>query len=213
MKKLGIIFVLCFVFSNVLFAENIFIGAKLGPGAVYALGKDSDDLDAAFGMAAGVFGMYRLMDYFAIQAELMYEMKGYGSTSTAQDGSKQTNRLTLNYFSVPVIAKGVFDVSPVLIQPYAGLNFSFLMSADISASAGGYDISIDATDQCSLFDLGVIGGAEFYFEVMDHLYITADVRLEFGFLTTVDHVDAPNAVIPKIYNSAFYALVGAAYQF
>lgn len=206
MKNFFVSFLVLFALlaSSTLFAEEakdpngFFAGAKIGPGAAFVLGKGADGTEAAVGMGLSLMGMYRLMDYLAFQAEIGYEMKGYG----VKDADA---RAFLHYFSVPLLVKGAFDVSPISIQPYGGLDFSFLMKGEASNSV----VDVDITDSCDIFDLGIIFGAEVFYEVVDNLFITGDLRLGFGFLGVAK--DVPYA--DNFTNGNFNAMFGVAYKF
>ncbi|HSA33007.1 MAG TPA: outer membrane beta-barrel protein [bacterium] len=198
-------FVLCALLcSNALLAEEekdpkgFFAGAKIGPGAAFVLGEGARGTEAAVGMGLSLSAMYRFMDYLAFQAELGYEMKGYGVKDMDARG-------ILHYFSVPLLLKGVFDVSPILIQPYGGLDLSILMKA----TASGSGVEVDITDSLDIFDLGIIFGAEVFYEVVDNLFVTGDLRFGFGFLGVAK--DVPYA--DNFTNGNFNALFGIAYKF
>ena len=76
--RLKILIILVAVFlCGGLSALDIYAGAKIGPGAVFVYGDDTDDIDPAAGMSIGVFGMFSPMKFFAVQAEFNYEMKGF----------------------------------------------------------------------------------------------------------------------------------------
>ncbi len=181
--------------------SGIFLGGKIGPSAVMVLGEDTDDLDAAPGMGAGAVFKISLMDELALQAEFLYEMKGF----SVDDADA---RQFLHYLSVPVMVKGVFAVDPVTVEPYAGLALSLLAGAEWEEHAGGgLDLSDSNTGDFNAIDLGVIFGAEMWFEVAESFYLTGDVRFAFG---VIDIIDGSND--NGVYNFATSFLFGAAYR-
>jgi hypothetical protein len=203
-----------FLYSINLQAYDLFAGAKIGPGAAFGYGDDADDLelDPAAGMSFGLFGTYSPIKFLAVQAELNYELKGYSMDfETDVMGITVTGkgRQFLHYFSIPVMVKGFFPVLIVTIQPYFGLNFSFLMSAkthsEYKSSLGGDSESETNTDDYETFDLGILFGAETFIRITDHIFITADLRFDIGVLEVIDDAD--------LFNGTFLALFGAAYKF
>lgn len=108
------------------------------------------------------------------------------------------------------MAKGFFPVSIVTIQPYFGLNFSFLMNAKMKMESSGtilgdVEIENENTDDFEVFDLGILFGTEAFIKITDHIFITADLRFDLGVLEVVDGKEA--------FNGTFLALFGAAYKF
>ncbi|HOB71197.1 MAG TPA: outer membrane beta-barrel protein [bacterium] len=212
---LSAVFIAILVFSVNLSASDFYAGAKIGPGAAFGYGDDADDLDfdPAAGMSFGLFGTYVPIKFLAVQAELNYELKGFSKNSNAEEMEITIigrGRQYLHYFSIPLIVKGDFIVSRFNIQPYFGLNFSFLMSAKIHIE---YEISIwgdgerdnTNTDDYEVFDLGILFGTEAFIKITDHIFVTADLRFDLGVLEIIDDAE--------MFNGTFLALFGAAYRF
>lgn len=204
LRAVVVVFIAVFLFSGNLFAEGstkgeFFAGTKIGPGAVFVYGDDAEDLDSAAGMSLGVFGTYQIIKFVGIQAELNYELKGFSEDVVGD------RRQFLNYFSIPIMAKGFFPVSIVTIQPYFGFNFSFLMSAKAKGEFLGATVEESNTDIYEVFDLGILFGSEVFIKITDHIFVTADLRFDLGVLEVVED--------DEMFNGAFYALFGAAYKF
>jgi len=207
MKVRRLIFLVVLVlFCGSLSAGDFYAGAKIGPGAVFVYGDDTDDADPAAGMSFGVFGMFSPMKFFAVQAEFNYEMKGF-----SLDGSGVDARQYLHYFSIPFIAKAVIPVAIVSIQPYAGLNFSFLANANYKGTVTVFGVTATQEENnkgdYAIFDMGVLFGAEAFISVTKNIFISADLRFELNFLAIDDGRDS------DAYNGTFYALFGVGYKF
>lgn len=207
-KQFFVIYTAILFFSGSLLAADFFAGAKIGPGAAFVYGDDTDDYDSTAGMSMGVFGTYSPIKFFAVQTEINYEMKGYSHRDDSFAGSSKV-RYHLNYFSIPIMAKGFFPISRLLIQPYLGLNFSFLMNANYKGkydgTFGNYTVEKRNTDDYEVFDLGILFGAETFIRITEHIFVTADLRFNIGVLEVVDDNET--------FNGTFYALFGAAYKF
>ncbi|HSW59929.1 MAG TPA: outer membrane beta-barrel protein [bacterium] len=203
---LSAVFIAILVFSVNLPASDFYLGAKIGPGAAFMYGDNvGDDVDPAAGMSLGLFGTYQIIKFIGIQAELNYELKGF---SGKEEDTKA--RQFLHYFSIPVMAKGFFPVSIVTIQPYFGLNFSFLMNAKMKMKSSGtilgdVEIENENTDDFEVFDLGILFGTEAFIKITDHIFVTADLRFDLGVLEVVDDAE--------IFNGTFLALFGVAFKF
>lgn len=187
--------------------SGIFIGGKIGPSAVLTLGPDSDNLDAAPGMGLGVVFKMILMENLALQAEVLYEMKGFSFDQNVPLVVDLHVRQYLHYLTLPFVVKGVFEIEPVSIEPYAGLALSLLVDAEGVATSGNQEQSEGNTGDYNAIDLGVVFGGEVWFEVVDSFYLTGDIRFAFGF---IDIVDGSN---DGLYNFAASFLIGAAYEF
>lgn len=196
------------VLSSNLFPHDFFAGLKIGPGITFAHGDDTDDLDPAAGMSLGLFGTYSPVRFFAVQAELNYELKSFSFKADILGGTLIT-RQDLHYFSIPLITKGNFSVSRLLIHPYFGLNFSFLMKAkghaQYDGALGNYKEKDTNTDNFEVFDLGILFGAETFIKVTDHFFVAFDLRFNIGVLEIIEDAD--------VFNGAFYVLFGAVYKF
>lgn len=206
LNQIFAVFTVVAVFSVNISASDFYAGAKIGPGVAFMYGDDvNDDVDPAAGMSLGLFGTYQIIKLVGIQAQLNYELKGF---SGKDDNTKA--RQFMHYFSIPIMAKGFFPVSIVTIQPYFGLNFSFLMNAKMKMESSGtilgdVEIENENTDDFEVFDLGILFGTEAFIKITDHIFITADLRFDLGVLEVVDGKEA--------FNGTFLALFGAAYKF
>lgn len=202
--KLYVILLLVLLFSWNLSASDFYIGGKIGPGVSFVYGDDTDNIDPAAGMSLGFFGLYSPIKFFALQAEFNYEMKGFSLNTNNLDA-----RQYLHYISFPVVAKGMFPVSIVTIQPYLGLNFSFLGNATYKATVqtalGSLTQSKSNKDDYQIFDMGVLFGAEIFITINKHVFLTVDLRFEVNFIKSIEDTD--------IYNGATQVLVGAGYKF
>ncbi len=193
-------------------ALDISAGGKIGPGPVFLYGDDADDYDPAGGLSLGIYGMFSPIKYFAVQAEFNYEFKGASGEMVIANGAiTAEGRQHLHYLSVPLIAKGLFPVKIVTIQPYAGFNFSFLVDARIKGETNvlGTKTETDERnrDDLAVFDFGILFGAETFIHINKNIYVSADVRMNISFLALDEDRDV------NMYNGAFYILLGAGYKF
>lgn len=213
MSRVLMVLGLIAAFSAPAFAEEeremgFYLGGKIGPSAVLVLGEDTDNLDAAPGMAMGVMFKVTLLEYLALQGELLYEMKGFSFDQAVPLIGDLHVRQYLHYLTLPIIAKGHFNIEPVSIEPYAGLALSILVAAEGVATSGNQEQSEGNTGDYNAVDLGVVFGGEAWFEVVDRIYLTGDIRFNFGI---IDIIDGPND--NGVYNCAIQFLLGAGYRF
>ena len=102
-------------------------------------------------------------------------------------------------------------VKIVTIQPYVGLNFSFLANANYKAEAssafGAITQEKDNKSDFETFDFGVLFGGDIFFNITKNIFVSADIRFELNFLRIDKGRD------DDIFNGTFYALFGAGYKF
>ncbi len=204
MKRQIIFLLLLLACSWSLSASEFYAGAKIGPSVSFVYGDDTDDIDPTAGMSFGLFGTYSPVKFFALQAEFNYELKGF-SLNESVNAISIDSKQYLHYISFPVVAKGMFPVSIVTIQPYLGLNFSFLANAKYKATANTFTQTKNNKDTFQPFDMGVLLGVEAFFAITKHFFISADLRFELNFIKAVED--------SNFYNGAFQILAGAGYKF
>lgn len=210
MKLKILILLVAVLLCGSLSALDIYAGGKIGPGVAFVYGDDTDDYDPMAGMSLGVYGMFAPIKYFAVQAEFNYEMKGYSGEIGNNLGAVE-GRQWLHYLSVPLIAKAVIPVKILVVQPYMGFNFSFLVNANYKYEAnsiiGNLIREDDNKDGFEIFDMGVLLGGELFFNITKQFFISTDLRFELNFLRIDEDRNTDK------YNGAFYALFGAGYKF
>ena len=145
-KLLFLSFIALLVFSqNELRSQQLKMGFKAGLNSATLFGDDDKYNDPVLDFHAGLYTEISLMKKFALQGELLYSRQG-----TDNDG-----RLTLNYLSIPMLAKLKFIRGKLGF--YGGPQVSYLMSAD-------YDIEGfegDAKDYYKDYDLSLVLGTDF----------------------------------------------------
>lgn len=157
-------------------AQDLQIGPKAGYNSA-TLSGDGESPDSRTGIRVGGFAEIPLSDGFFLQPELLYSSKGH-------NGFLGFGELTLNYLSVPVIAKYAFvnkDGLQVFGQagPYAG----FLLSAE----QGGEDVS----DNRSSLDFGGQFGVGVSYDIGPGS-LTLDVRAGVGLTNVYDSGNSSN---------------------
>lgn len=114
--------------------EKIQFGIKAGVNIAQLHAKDEDQSSSTksiAGLNAGVFVRFGLSKSFGIQPELTYSRLG-GKQSLEDDGVKLTDKTTLDYLTLPVLAKYTIGTSGVSV--YAGPQVGFFLSGKDKAT-------------------------------------------------------------------------------
>jgi hypothetical protein len=186
-------------------------GVKLGMNISDFRGNDvgwkADLIDWKVGFCGGAFMSYAVNDWFTLEPELLYSMKGM------KLGFLTFNGLTfsLDYIEIPVLAMAKIPVKPNF-KPfvYAGPVVGFNVRSKISSNILDTDIDIDLSDYVSgtEFSLALGGGLNVFVGGQEFVL---DFRYEPG-LTGVfkDAVDKQGESL-KWYNDTISILVGYAF--
>ncbi len=129
-----------------------------GIGRIGSL-PDQLDFDERYqaGYHFGVIGILALNEKWAIRPELLYSLKGL--TPNPNDG----DRINLHYLCLPVLAS--YSLLP-MFQLEAGLETAYLLSARTIVEEESYDVDWIFDKK---WDIGISGGARFYFLNNFHL--------------------------------------------
>lgn len=84
-------------------------GAKAGVNLATLTGDFADDAKMKVGFNAGGLVEYKLMEKFALQAELLYSLQGAKTEDRDDYGfgqyDKSENKINLSYINIPILAK------------------------------------------------------------------------------------------------------------
>lgn len=114
-----------FVFSAVTFAQVSF-GAKVGTNLsnVYDTSDEQMQADPKFGLALGGFMTVPIVQFLALQPEILFSQKGFQGSGTLL-GTNYSFARTTNYIDIPILlAIRPSEMFSVLVGP----QYSYLMS-------------------------------------------------------------------------------------
>jgi hypothetical protein len=189
MKKFYLLFVafLLVVFVYPLCAQ-IQIGPKAGLNISNLAGDEAEifgeSFDSKNGFTGGIFFMYQVNKFFAIQPEAYYTMKGATLDIMGIDITA-----TFNYVEVPFLLKLIIPVEGSNVRPsiFAGPSVGFNTTAKLKAEANGQSEEEDIDDVMSTeFSLAFGGGLGF---MVGNNELGFDVRYILG-LSTIDDSEA-----------------------
>ncbi len=141
--KYSLIFSLLF-FSNLLFSQDIFLGAKFGLNLSQVNSEVIQNLEQKTGFHAGITSEFSFTEFLSIQTELLYSTQG---------ASNRYLDLSMNYLSIPVLVK-VYPVENFSLD--IGPQLSFLLSN----KAVFYGINIE-TESYEDVDFGLAAGVTY----------------------------------------------------
>ncbi len=135
-------------------AENSGFGIKGGVNINNIVGDGAskyEGRESFVSFHAGVYAQIGISNRFSVQPEVLYQRRGFKSTSLSAAGS-EAQSVKLNYVSVPfLLTFNVFDNVALQVGPQASYLFSI--------NQGGEQIAAD-TYRYNSFDYGAVGGIE-----------------------------------------------------
>ena len=163
MKKLMQLLTLLALFA---FATNLpaqSVGVKAGVNLANIGGEDTEDGDfnSITGLQFGAVLELPISDRFAIQPEVLYLQKGFG-TELDILGTKITSTTTLNYLEIPILAKISLTDSPTKVYVTAGPSFGLGLNGTAKSESGGMEEEEDIDfeeDELSSLDISAAVGA------------------------------------------------------
>lgn len=158
-------------------AQETKFGVKAGVNLANVTG-DVEETDMAIGFQVGGYVHLGLSDAFAIQPELLFDNKGF-----SQEFGDETFRTTLNYITIPVLAKYMITDG---LHIHAGPQVGILMSA---TDDDGEDIS----DGLKSTDFGIAAGAGYSLD--SGLNFFARYSTSLSTISDEDDFDIMNSVI------------------
>jgi hypothetical protein len=166
---------------------------------------------AEVGVTGGLFMSYSLVNWFAIQSEVLYSEKGarfHGSEIGLPDAEA---KLHLDYVEFPVLARFSIPLQGALSPAFfIGPDFAFNVSRKVNLSAGNTDQTISYDDipgvaPYETFEFNMVFGAGLDIS-LDPVLVTLEARYTLGL---TDIVSPPNLnTSPKDYVIAFVAGIG-----
>lgn len=167
MKKIVLSLSFLFITVSYLNAQDIYYGPKVGINVshLYFSGDDATTLKDMSKMKLashfGVFAEIAFDDFFSIQPELLYSIKG--ARYRKSDDDKYKSSYVYKYLSLPIVGK-YYVTKKISIE--AGPQVAYLLGAreitvnDVVDSNLGHEAaSIDISDKTQDFDFGVTLGA------------------------------------------------------
>jgi hypothetical protein len=132
-------------------AQSPTIGFKLGP-SFSTLSSDEDEGQKTLTKFTGG-GFIRFdMGRLGLQPELMYVTKG-AKASEIEQGVTFDMEMQLDYIEIPVLFVLPFGTGAgIAPHVYAGPAFAFEVGCSLSASGGGFNVSLECDDADAEFD-------------------------------------------------------------
>jgi hypothetical protein len=213
MKKLAFTIVLFISMLTSLKAQDIYYGPKVGANLTHFFysGEDADYLkDMSKLKLASHFGVFAEIvfdDFFSVQPELLYSVKGARYRISDDDDFKSS--YVLKYLSLPVVAK-YYVTKEISLE--AGPQVAYLLSAknietsdDLSSNLGEEAASIDIKNQMQSIDFGATAGVGYLTKT--GFYISA--RYTFGILNAHKSLADENTIM---HNGAVQVSFGFSFQ-
>lgn len=122
-------------------------GIKAGVNIAQMHSKDADgssNSKSIVGPNAGIFARFGLSKSFGIQPELTYSQLG-GKQSSEEGSAKYTDKITLNYLTLPVLAK--YTIATSGFSVYAGPQVGFFLSGKDKETISGTGTPLDGSTE------------------------------------------------------------------
>ena len=152
MKKLALISVLVLLVFGAAFAESSY-GLRAGVNLSSYNGKNASG-GTKLGFHGGLMMMYELHPMLTLQPELLYTQRG-----AKKDSGSVTWSQTQHYAELPILLKLNLSAGDILVQPYAGPEFRYMLSGKRTAKVAGVETTSDIKNMND-FDFGVGLGAD-----------------------------------------------------
>ncbi len=129
-------------------------GIKAGASLSSFTGNGVEGAQALWGFHAGLVGNFAVNDFFSVQPEVLYSMKGAKHDETTS-GIQEKDRIRLHYIDVPILAH--FNAGGLFFE--VGPQIGFNVAANSHSEATGYaSIDQDIKDRIKTADFGYVGG-------------------------------------------------------
>jgi hypothetical protein len=200
MRKIQILLFTAIVllFTQNAIAQETSVGLRGGLNFANLSGSDISGEEAQFKYHAGAFVQIRVTDFFALQVEGMYSLKG--SETSLGD-------IDLTYIDVPILAKLYLSDR---FNIHAGPQFGVLIDAE-NESAG---VTTDIDDRFSTLELGAAAGIEYHLEMGIHFgaryqFSLNSIGEDYEQTTTIGNVTTTTKIDePDIKNGIIQAYIG-----
>jgi hypothetical protein len=171
-------------------------GIKAGGNMENVTGDDIAENDFQFGFTGGGFATFTVNEYFGVQPEVLFVMKGTKGDALVVDPDGQNivvtdGKVKLTYIQIPVLAKVTFPTDG-MVKPniFVGPAVGFNMTAKVEgiADEGGPDeITLDHDiENIKSVSFGVVFGGGVSFMMQNKGAITVDVRYDLGLTDMLD---------------------------
>ena len=178
MRKLLVLSLAFFMVYGV----NAQIGAKAGVNLSVTRADNVIDTKIAWGMNAGVLYKHKIAPLVFLRAEVLFNQKGYKLENLLDDTPDKkilTNKITLSYLEVPILAE--IKLGPLYVN--AGPYFGYALGGNITIEGGDNvdideDIDFDDIDK-SKIDFGICGGLGFQFGI-SKIHVFTEGRVGLG---------------------------------
>lgn len=160
------------------YAQNIAIGGKLGFTASSYRGDDAINLKVRNGVVGGAFVNVSLLNFLAIQPELIFKQSGASYTYQAL---QVTQSVKVNYLQVPVLFKLQIPINKTFYPNiFIGPQYSFALTREYSIGNDDGQLQFDDAD-IRRNDVGGVFGAGLDVR-SKRLFWTIDFRYGMGAL-------------------------------
>lgn len=213
MRKQVFISVLLLLMLPKVHAQDVYFGPKVGVNVTHFFysGTDAEFLkDMSKLKLASHFGGFAEIvfdDYFSLQPELLFSIKGARYRNSADEDFKSA--YVLKYLSLPVVGK-YYVTKEISIE--FGPQVAYLLSAknietsdDFVSNLGQEAASVDISDKMQALDFGVTAGVGYL--TKSGLYFSA--RYNFGILNAHKTLADENTIM---HNGAIQVSVGFSLQ-
>ncbi len=188
-------------------ALEMAVGAKGGIGLSMWYGADQDDIYddqvMKLGFAGGALFRVQFMDYFAVQPEVLFTMKGQ-KIDLEEDAPEQTSTAeitrSINYLEVPILFVGRFPLEVISPQAYIGPAFAFRMGtgADVEFDEdqagtdfpGEEEENTEMEDWTNSFDFGIAFGIGIWIDAGPGNFLV-DIRYTLGLIDVYNEDEVP----------------------
>ncbi|MFP4416761.1 MAG: porin family protein [Chitinispirillaceae bacterium] len=205
MRVLISILTILFVVANVS-ALEMSVGAKGGVGLSMFYGAEEDavydDQIVKPGFIGGAFYEMALMEYFSIQPEVLFVMKG-SRAEEEQEGITVDITNSLNYLEIPILLIGKLPLGAITPQVFAGPAVAFRVGTGGSIELEGEgadaireffptddEIGESLDEQTNTIDFGIAMGAGVAIDFSPG-EIILDVRYTLGLMDVYNEDEVP----------------------
>jgi outer membrane protein W len=159
------------------------------------------------GAVGGIFATYNFSSMWAVQPELLYNIKGT-KFSTMVNGVNYNFKTRVDYIDIPILAKAYFT-SESQFHPnlFAGPDIAFRTRARVTETGPGISNTTNIKSSTKSTDFGFTGGIGADYALMNAGKITLDARYFIG-VTKVDN--SPAKLNQR--NNNFSFLVGYSFR-
>ncbi len=186
MKKTLIAIFFTFLYTGLVKAQDIYYGPKVGANITHILysGDDviSNNNQMILSSHLGVFAEFIFTDFFSVQPELLYSVKGARFSDSNDIDFKSA--YIYKYLSLPIVVK-YYVTEEISVE--VGPQIAYLLSAKnvetsefLASSLGQEAASVDIKEDMQVYDFGATAGVGYL--TKNGIYVSA--RYNMGLLNT-----------------------------